>query len=289
MASPHYSARCQDGKIYRTYNANDAYQWHTSGLMVIIGGTEDVVLTKGQQKVSLPCRDLKFERIARYIRKGYFDDSTKSGYIVEWTSSTSPTTQVRLGPLDSLGALEQLKNKEIIHLPEKTLHAIKRQNRRKKDLKKLPKTVMPIKHDMARLEAYAQDKGIVGKPTLLYHGTSAHNVESIVEKGFVLWGAGGHGAMLGRGVYLGPLSKAQNYSNGLILVVQVYLGNCKELTKLEDINAWENRGYDSMHLPKGEYAGAFNGTVRNEEWIIRDPQLTEVVGIVIKNPHNRRW
>lgn len=116
--------------------------------------------------------------------------------------------------------------------------------------------------------------------TTLYHGTKIANIDDILVNGFRLpWGAG----MLGRGIYAGTFEKARNYGK-VILVVEVMLGNCKELEgKQEDIEASKNAGYDSLHLGRGSYRWAWGGRIRNDEWVIRDPAQLRVVGIILKS------
>ena len=133
---------------------------------------------------------------------------------------------------------------------------------------------------MNRLTEYAQSKGITGGMTTLYHGTRNPNVAGIISQGFSLNHSRETG-MLGRGIYLGQQEKASHYSGGIILVVNVFLGNCRELDDLDQINAIHNKEYDSLHLKAGRYSRAYGGSVQYEEWVIRDPKLTEVVGLII--------
>lgn len=113
-----------------------------------------------------------------------------------------------------------------------------------------------------------------------YHGTCHENVDPIFRKGFRLpWRRG----MLGRGIYVGPASKAKSYSDGIVLVVEVILGNCKELEEIEDIESPCNKEYDSMHLGAGRRRGTWSGWLANEEWVIRNPDQLKIVGIQLKD------
>jgi hypothetical protein len=138
---------------------------------------------------------------------------------------------------------------------------------------------IPVRSDLGRLYQYAAKRGKDGVITTLYHGTRIENIEPIVKDGFRVtsrWG------MLGSGVYFGKLQKASNYSDCLVLEVAVVLGRCRRLEDVEKINSSDNSHYDSLHLPEGDYARVYSGRLRNEEWVVRDPKLTEVVAILQK-------
>lgn len=115
---------------------------------------------------------------------------------------------------------------------------------------------------------------------ILYHGTDVVNINNIFNFGFRIPRYNG---MLGRGIYVGQLKKAKNYARGgIILIVEVMLGNCKELDDVENINSSKNLSYDSLHLRSGNIKSVYKGYLRNEEWIIRKPSQIRVVGVVVK-------
>ena len=84
--------------------------------------------------------------------------------------------------------------------------------------------------------------------------------------------------MLGRGIYLGKLCKAEGYTDLIVLEVEVLLGNCKELAKVEKLS--ENGDYDSMHLAAGKAPGVRKGFLHNEEWVVRSPNQIEISRLV---------
>lgn len=117
-----------------------------------------------------------------------------------------------------------------------------------------------------------------GKPSnvkTLYHGTELWRIPSIVKCGLK---RGGRGGMIGRGIYLGPLVKARNYTDLIILEVKVVLGNCKELEAVELLE--HNPDFDSMHLHAGVVPGVYKGFLKNEEWVVRSPAQVEISKLV---------
>lgn len=108
----------------------------------------------------------------------------------------------------------------------------------------------------------------------LYHGTRETNIDKFIRNGFILPMEQG---MLGSGIYLGPLEKAVNYSgrSGMILKVRVMLGKCKEL---RDVELIENaNGYDSLHMSQGHYISVNKGYLKNDEWVIRNPDQIKII------------
>ena len=119
-----------------------------------------------------------------------------------------------------------------------------------------------------------------GKPyqiKTLYHGTRVSAIPSIMRRGLKRSRSG----MLGAGIYVGPLSKAENYTDLLVLEVKVVLGNCKELTKVETLH--DNGEFDSLHAPSGPLEGVYKKFLNHEEWVIRFPKQVEVTRLII--PH----
>lgn len=131
-----------------------------------------------------------------------------------------------------------------------------------------------------KFEKLKEEWEFLGKDTSmvkLYHGTKIENVESIFNVGFrVPW----HSGMLGRGVYVGPLAKARNYSDGIILICEVMLGKCKELENPEKLE--DNGLYDSMHLGSGQHRSVYKGFLRYEEWVLRSASQLRVVGVALR-------
>lgn len=136
-----------------------------------------------------------------------------------------------------------------------------------------------------RLKREWREEGKDITTTTLYHGTKETNIEAFIRNGFILPMTKG---MLGAGIYLGQFEKAENYAghNGMILKVLVMLGKCKELCDVELIE--ENRGFDSLHLRSGYYHGVNKGFLKNEEWVIRNPDQIKLVSFE-RNSHGRSW
>lgn len=117
----------------------------------------------------------------------------------------------------------------------------------------------------------------VGKPYQIrtfFHGTKVRLIPSIMLRGLKRSKSG----MLGPGIYVGPLDKAQNYTDLVILEVKVILGNCKELKKVETLH--ENPDFDSLHAPAGPLDGVYKKFLNHEEWIVRYPKQVEVSKLV---------
>jgi len=173
-----------------------------------------------------------------------------------------------------------LKQAGLIDIPKKIAKQLKELDVSEKDVAdQLVWHKVPVKHDLDRLRRYAIQHGRDGIYRTLYHGTRVENIESIIRNGFKIKSRYG---LLGSGVYFGKLEKASNFSDLFVLEVAVVLGRCKRLVDIQKIHSSENSQYDSLYLPKGKYEHAFGGLIRNEEWVVRDPNMTEVVAVLKK-------
>lgn len=125
----------------------------------------------------------------------------------------------------------------------------------------------------------AKEFRLAGKPhqiKTLYHGTRIYDLPSIMKRGLKR----SHSGMLGgEGIYVGPLQKAKNYTDLVILEVKVVLGFCKELEKVETLH--ENPDFDSLHARSGPMPGVYKKILHNEEWIVRYPKQVEVSRLVV--------
>ncbi len=151
----------------------------------------------------------------------------------------------------------------------------------KKNVKKILQKEIEIFHSMKEINAIAKEFKDAGKPSginFLYHGTRVDNIENIIKKGFKL-SCARKGGMLGKGIYCGEKQKARNYGD-FIFKVAVCLGNCKRLSKLEQIN--KQTEYDSFFAPSGTLYGVNKGFLYNSEYVIRDERQIVAVSIFVR-------
>jgi hypothetical protein len=177
-----------------------------------------------------------------------------------------------------------LKQSGLIVLPKKIAKQLKELDVSEKDVSCLTWHRVPVNHDLDRLRRYAAQHGRDGVYRTLYHGTRIENIESIIRDGFKIRSQCG---LLGSGVYFGKIEKASSFSDLFVLEVAIVLGRCKRLVDIEKIHSSGNAQYDSLYLPKGKYEQVFGGMLHNEEWVVRDPNMTEVVAVLKKQ--DRMW
>jgi len=104
----------------------------------------------------------------------------------------------------------------------------------------------------------------------LYHGTSYHHVDKIVEEGLK---PGRSTCMFGKGVYFGLPEKAIGYGRGIrakyIIESQVVLGKIKVALKAEkySLSSLQKDGCHSVHGKAG-HTISWGGTLSLDEWVV---------------------
>lgn len=255
--------------LEKTVDIEQAIRWHSQGRFVFVAGW---VKAEKQNKV----KNLSAET---------FEDVIK--FYPKWKITTEPSIPETPSWRWYAGRRILAANKqEVKEKAQQLLSSKKNKVKQKKQTRGLycgkrrqPKiqvvAASPYLFEEKRKELIAH-----GKPTntiRLYHGTKIRNIEPILLEGFKLKSYGG---MLGRGVYAGKIDKAQNYSEGLLLVVECLLGLCKEIDSVERLDDPRNVKYDSLHIGSGRRQGVYKGFLRHEEWVFRDPRQLKVVGVV---------
>ena len=122
------------------------------------------------------------------------------------------------------------------------------------------------------------------RPDTFYHATTEANALRIQEGGFVI--PAGPGGLLGRGVYCtSTFQKAMEYlkgpHGGIIFVLQINLGNCKQLVKNDPMmTSWQQNGYDSAWAP---FSAVNPDDNEKEENCIKDPKRIAIVQALAGN------
>lgn len=125
---------------------------------------------------------------------------------------------------------------------------------------------------------YTVQKSHKRSKNVLWHGTTADGLTGILEAGFQ---AGSHG-LLGPGVYVGNRNKAVNYARKFVGRYYVLLKVAVNLGEVIDINTWKERPdtpHDTVYCPAGENTYAWGGSIRFEEWCLRDPKRVTVLAV----------
>lgn len=260
------------GKVEKTQDIIVASKWRQRGLLVLVtSGTYErhVAMRKGEAVRKIKLGDT-FDEILDLAQRGYSFVSTKRNSL-SWNRSVDEETSKSSGQLFNDTLVDIAK---VIEPTNAQKAAYFRDTPPYQDGRLLA-VDFPTKGKWLQraVEQFQQE----GKPYAvkkLYHGTKLHLLPSIVQRGL----RRSRDGFLGRGIYLGSLQKALNYTNLIILEVMAALGHCKEITKREDLEA--NPDFDSLHASAGPLPGSYGGTLNNEEWVVRYPQQVEVVRLV---------
>lgn len=281
-----------NGQLTETDHMMTAVKWHNSGHHVSVYG--GVSMTRAGKSRKL--KRISFKELMNFYPAWTIKVSQESG--IPYSNLPSPVNSSTKGERHKRLAKEKSKVLKLIgidHNPDDLKYPPKK-------LKKLQKLGIVKKTKKYKRKEFDEDYIISKMPRMwyrfsslkeewennnidpnikvLYHGTRINNIESIFHSGFKMPYYSG---MLGKGIYVGKLKKAKNYaSGGIVLIVEVMLGNCKELDDVENIDHKNNYSYDSMHLKAGVHRKVYKGFLRNEEWVIRRPSQIRVVGVVIK-------
>jgi hypothetical protein len=286
-----FSIRIGD-QIHSTNDIKIACKWHRDGRDVVVKSNWGIptihIKRKGQTrrvKVS------SFDKLDCWIRRGWSLDEdfhsveparnlygVRNGHVKNGIRTMSAPKVIHKAPLKPEN---ELTARDIVKRIPVLAEQIPIQSKKRAKQKLISGAELSVPHDLNRLREFAAGAlpdEVPKKITYLYHGTHHRNIESILQNGFVLhkWSNG----MLGGGVYLGKPEKAKNYCDLFYFKVAVILGRCKELDKVEKME--NNPDFESMHLGSGRRKGVYKGWLRNEEWIVCVPELTEVVAVVVK-------
>ena len=250
-----------DGQIHTTSDLAQVKKWREQKRFVLFGrGVWRFNLDNGKSKKEINPNKHTVDDFLRLVARGWTLEKTKEKEEIKVVSKLNEVLTTVADELEPTNAKKAHYFRNATPYQDGRLLVVD-----------FPTSAKLIKNT-------AEEFRLAGKPhqiKTLYHGTRLHNIPSIMKRGLK---RSNHG-MLGEGIYVGPIHKAENYTDLVILEVKVVLGHCKELEKVETLH--ENPDFDSLHAKSGPMPGVYKRFLNNEEWVVRFPKQVEVARLVV--------